>query len=474
MAEFTGERIIPGQVEADLWNEHAARYWFAQQYAPGRRVLDAGCGAGYGAHRLSALASSVTALDVAPEALAHAREHYSRDNLRFVQGSCSAPPFAARSFDLIVCFEVIEHLADWRACLEGFRRILKEDGVLVISTPNRSYYAESRSESGPNPFHVHEFDCEEFASALRELFPQVDLLTQNHADGVVFQTFQPSPLAGLAAESGLVDHEHANFFLAVCRLEPGPLPLPFVFLPSAANVLREREQHIAMLASDLERLRDEKQNLVEMFRIQGGELENSNRWAEELDTALTQARERIAGLQSELAAEQAAAASHIARLQQELAAGQQAAAANVARLEAELAGSRETAAGHITRLEAEKAAIAEGYEKHLAQLTAEFARSAQGYEAEIARSAQGYEAEIARIEQEKAAMAEEFRRLVSLLDTAEATVVQRTEWAVRLEEENRQLAEVLDTTKASLDMVKASRWVRLGNTLGVGPGSNEQ
>jgi hypothetical protein len=49
LAEFTGERVIPGQVDADLWNEHFARYLFASRLARGRRVVDLGSGSGYGA-----------------------------------------------------------------------------------------------------------------------------------------------------------------------------------------------------------------------------------------------------------------------------------------------------------------------------------------------------------------------------------------------------------------------------------------
>ena len=53
MAEFTGERVIPGQVDVDLLNEHLARYAFAARLARGKRVLDAGCGAGYGSAELA-------------------------------------------------------------------------------------------------------------------------------------------------------------------------------------------------------------------------------------------------------------------------------------------------------------------------------------------------------------------------------------------------------------------------------------
>jgi len=77
LAEFTGERLIPGQVDVDLLNEHLARYAFAARLAHGKRTLDAGCGAGYGSAELAGHADSVTGADVASEAVDFARAHYS-------------------------------------------------------------------------------------------------------------------------------------------------------------------------------------------------------------------------------------------------------------------------------------------------------------------------------------------------------------------------------------------------------------
>src|SRR5581483_5404685 len=101
LAEFTGERLIPGQVDVDLLNEHLARYTFAARLARGKRVLDAGCGAGYGAAELAHAAQCVVGLDCAAEALAFAREHYRLPNLQFEQGSCVALPHKDSCFDLV-------------------------------------------------------------------------------------------------------------------------------------------------------------------------------------------------------------------------------------------------------------------------------------------------------------------------------------------------------------------------------------
>ena len=136
MAEFTGERLIPGEVDIDLLNEHMARYHFAVRLARGKRVLDAGCGAGYGSAELADVAESVTGIDIAPEAIAFARAHYERPNLSFEEASCTGLPFGDASFDLVVAFEVIEHLEDWKGFLHEVRRVLAPSGQLIVSTPN--------------------------------------------------------------------------------------------------------------------------------------------------------------------------------------------------------------------------------------------------------------------------------------------------------------------------------------------------
>src|SRR5437764_8480034 len=98
LAEFTGERVIPGQVDIDLLNEHLARYTFAARLARGKRVLDAGCGAGYGSAELAHSAQSVVGIDSAIEAVGFARENYRLPNLQFEQASCTALPHRDSSF----------------------------------------------------------------------------------------------------------------------------------------------------------------------------------------------------------------------------------------------------------------------------------------------------------------------------------------------------------------------------------------
>lgn len=353
MPEFTGERVIPGLVDADLLNEHLARYLFAKHFIARMpqpaSVLDAGCGSGYGSAELAKTGASVTGADVSGDAVAYAREHFGAQGIRFVEAPCESLPFEPESFDLVTAFEVIEHLERWQELLTEANRVLKPGGVLLVSTPNRDYYTESRGEAGPNPFHVHEFDYPEFQEALKAVFPHVRLWTQNHAGAIVFAP--PAPEGASIEASGGSDPAGAHFYLAACSRSPIAVNEIFTWTPSSGNVLREREKHIARLTGELRQkdawLRQNIQEHTELLRRHetlGAELKASNNWAAGLNGELKQRIEHIAVLQDDLEkrlewvhnleAQIEAARTELTRLQNELAAQQQDAQAAIDRLEA--------------------------------------------------------------------------------------------------------------------------------------------
>ena len=411
LAEFTGERIIPGQVDADLLNEHLARYAFAARLARGKRVLDAGCGAGYGSAELARHALGVTGADVSADALAFARENYRLPNLRFEQASAAALPHRDAAFDLVVAFEVIEHLEDWAAFLREVRRVLGPSGQFIVSTPNQLYYAESRRRSGPNPFHVHEFEYDEFRAELCRVFPHLLMFVENHVEGVVFRPVEHGETAEVRVDEGDVSPAESHFFVAVCAFRPMTGNPTFVYVPRAANVLRERERHIELLEDELRTKGEwlaaaqrEHQELLALFREQKDQLEQRNRWAQELNARLEDAATRIRELQEELAREQAAA--------------------------------REVAAG---------------YETKVADLERE----------NLAKTQWAVETE-RRLQAELESRSGELARAVESLHQAEAALEERTSWARRLQGE----VEELDRR---LSMYRASRWVQLGRRIGLGP-----
>jgi SAM-dependent methyltransferase len=115
------------------------RYLLAASLAAGRDVLDAGCGSGWGTALLAeAGATSVVGLDVDEQALEGARRRTAEAGVELQSGDLAALPFDDASFDLVVCFETIEHLARPDAALEELRRVLRPDGVLLITAPRRA------------------------------------------------------------------------------------------------------------------------------------------------------------------------------------------------------------------------------------------------------------------------------------------------------------------------------------------------
>ena len=402
MAEFTGERVIPGQVDADLWNEHRSRYLFAARLCRGKRVLDVGCGTGYGSAELAKSAAAVISLDIAGEPLSYARQHYTRPNLVFLQASGTSLPFTENSFDLVVAFEMIEHLEDWPSLLTESRRVLAPGGQFIVSTPNQHFYSESRRSSGPNPFHCHEFEFREFREELQQRFPHVSFFLQNHGASVVFQPTQPPTGAEVRVEGQTATPEESNFFIAVCAASSQTGAPTFVHVPTTANVLRERGQHIGLLQDELnikdswlERAKQDHADLLDKFRALEHKLEERNQWAENLNRELAEARQRL------------------------------------------------------DELHAEK-------------------------DAAVAEISAAYEDKITALEQESEAQSrwaietqQKLDAAVEVLHQTEKDLHDRTLWAQSLDARVQEL-------EARLALVEASRWVKLGRTFGLGPGTRQE
>ena len=165
---FTGERFIPG-TRGEIWVEHWHRYHFASRFAAGKRVVDAACGEGYGSALLAGVAAHVTGADISPEAVAHARATYAaQENLAFVEASCDRLPLGDASIDLFVTFETVEHIASQEAFVDEIARVLRPDGLLLMSCPNKLEYSDRRSFA--NEFHVKELYREELETLLARRF----------------------------------------------------------------------------------------------------------------------------------------------------------------------------------------------------------------------------------------------------------------------------------------------------------------
>jgi SAM-dependent methyltransferase len=163
--------------------DHLERYELARFYAAGKRVLDIGCGIGYGSDLLADAARQVDAVDLYAPGIAYAQEHYRRPNLLYRVGDAFALGFDNHSFDLIVSFKVIEHIKEAGEFAQNVARLLTPDGLAILSTPNRRVVSPNGGVSDPT--HVREYSSDEFLDLLlKNGFGEVEMTGQFHGRDV--------------------------------------------------------------------------------------------------------------------------------------------------------------------------------------------------------------------------------------------------------------------------------------------------
>jgi len=177
--EFTGERVVPGKTPQTIYDEHIYRYVFAASLAENKVVLDVACGTGYGVgYMVEKGAGEVVGVDISMLAVDYAQERLGRNNkASLICADAIRLPFVNSAFDIVVSFETIEHIRQYRKFLAECRRVLKENGLLICSTPNRRIFSPNLAKP-INTFHVKEFWPEEFYRLLRRCFANITLYGQ--------------------------------------------------------------------------------------------------------------------------------------------------------------------------------------------------------------------------------------------------------------------------------------------------------
>lgn len=246
---FTGERFIPGQTDYGMTTTHEHRYQLTVPMAEKRKILDFGCGAGYGAQLLARVAQAVVAFDPDEETIAHLRELSRNKNLSFTSQLGDLVEHAG-TFDLVVCFEVLEHVVDPDPILSPIRASLRDDGLLILSTPNKAKYQDLRENN--NPFHLHEYYLDELQALLEQYFVNVQIFGQDFvATSVIF------PLAGSSVSANISrgggdPAPVSDGFIAVCSNSHSVSSLSGFYLP---NSLSESDNIVDGLSrTDVDRL----------------------------------------------------------------------------------------------------------------------------------------------------------------------------------------------------------------------------
>lgn len=179
--EPTGERMITEHYKSSaedyvIFLLHIATYRFAEQFTKGKRVLDYGCGSGYGSAHVAEGARHVTAVDVAEDAIAYARNTFVRSNLEFRSISPAGRlPFDDASFETVLSFQVFEHVEQPAHYLSEIRRVLAPQGTLLLVTPDRSTRLLPFQRPW-NRWHIHEYGEGELSRLLSRHFEHVEVM----------------------------------------------------------------------------------------------------------------------------------------------------------------------------------------------------------------------------------------------------------------------------------------------------------
>ena len=175
--KFTGERL-----ETHIYNgntiNHLHRYALAANYTKDQIVLDIASGEGYGSNLLSKDATFVYGVDIDIDTIVNAQKKYAKKNLKFIQGSTSNIPLDNDIVDVVISFETIEHHCEHDEMLNEVKRVLKPNGLFIVSTPDKYFYSDKRNYK--NEFHVKELYKPEFISLINNNFINYQLLSQSY------------------------------------------------------------------------------------------------------------------------------------------------------------------------------------------------------------------------------------------------------------------------------------------------------
>jgi 2-polyprenyl-3-methyl-5-hydroxy-6-metoxy-1,4-benzoquinol methylase/GT2 family glycosyltransferase len=326
--EWTGERYVPWLEEAAIGYEHLHRYAYTTQFVRNKRVLDLACGEGYGSYLLAKTAESVVGIDIDEHAIKHARNKYIKQSLEFKVGSVTEVPIAGEHlFEVVVCFEALEHIEDHQKLLSEVKRLLTPDGIFIVSTPNKTVYTDEPQYN--NPFHVHELYFDEFRELFEKHFKNVRFLGQRiYCNSNIWPVFAGEDTKAVE----YVIDRHPKEFVFVENDKR--VPLYFIAIASDTDheiedrasalidvsdaLLKQKDGQIAAHAREQERLAGEIGKLSTTVQTQQRALAESDEKTNQLHSALGSHQRTVAMKDQEvmhLTAEREGLTREVARLQ---------------------------------------------------------------------------------------------------------------------------------------------------------------
>ena len=300
--DFTGERFVPEIDDPVMMMEHMQRYHSVRNIVAGLDILDVACGEGYGSNLMANSAKSVIGVDISEEAVNHAKKSYNRNNLSFVQGSATnLSMFIDGSFDAVVSFETIEHIDEYsqNEFLKEIKRVLKPNGFLIMSTPDKKIYSDLHNYH--NEYHIHEFYKDEFITFLKKEFSKITLFIQYfEVTGILEKKSSDEPRSDIVMRFGNNQEAEGKYLIAIAS--DGNVPssdLSSVYM-NPVSEYNMRISRILQLQVEVEERNKHIHNLDEQIDNQSKYIVQLQNEIESRNNHINKLSERIAQLEEEL------------------------------------------------------------------------------------------------------------------------------------------------------------------------------
>ncbi len=219
------DRFVPSKNKDTFYFEHIQRYKFSKKFVKNKKILDLGSGSGYGSFELIKLgAKEVISIDIDPKIIKFAKEKYHNDKLTFQIADATSLPFKDNEFDVVISFEVIEHIKNYQNYLREVFRVLRPKGYFIFSTPNRL-----KHRAGTSAYHFKEFTPNELKKIFKKnkikLYGQFfEDLSQIKAEEEYFQRYKKLTFGGNKKIKKLFNLIPSFIKVAIYKVFWHPLP----------------------------------------------------------------------------------------------------------------------------------------------------------------------------------------------------------------------------------------------------------
>ncbi len=306
--EFSGERYLPEMnIDSEISIFHRQRYESILSICAGKNVVDAACGEGYGSSFIAEKATCVIGIDISHEAIENAKGKYQKENLHYYEASVERIPVEDNWADVFVSYETIEHVTEdiQRKFLKEIRRILKKDGILIMSSPDKRNYSDIPQFH--NEFHVHELYFEEFDALLKRYFPN----RKYYYQGMFCNSYIFGKEQGISGrEKKLIlresDQTRSEYLIAVCGKRKGEADISSVIY-DASNMYYLLKDEVLQLKERLGepgKIIEQKENYIgeqrEKILEMEKELREANGVIEQKENYIGEQREKILEVEKEL------------------------------------------------------------------------------------------------------------------------------------------------------------------------------